>query len=152
MLLILAVIIAAPALAQGPPTVALYYSKGMLTNTGDDQGEPIPDGTEVRIRWDWNANGPDDKDPLPVVGNEGGNVSLNRFEINGEKIGLKAGQFYTDPLFAIKGFVPSPPMYYLQICLEDRTLQSNVFRVSAGYSEVDISEWTVVETICKEIE
>jgi hypothetical protein len=140
------------AFAQMPPTVAIYYTKGILTDTGDDKGNPIPDGTEVRIYWDRNANGPDDSDPMPIIGDEGGNANINRFEINGVKIRMLPGQFYSKPLFSIKGTNPSPPFYYLEICLEKHILRSNVFIVASGYSEVDIPEWTVIDKICEEVD
>ena len=149
--LLLALLISSVALAQMPPTTAIYCSKVVLTDTGDESGSPVPDGTEIRILWDRNANGPDDSDPMPVVGDEGGNANINRFEVNGETIRLKPGQFYSKPLFSIKGTNPSPPFYYLEVCLEDKVLQSNVFVIASGYSEVDVSEWTVVDKVCEEI-
>ncbi|MBU0690810.1 hypothetical protein KKC97_00505 [bacterium] len=140
------------AFAQMPPTVAIYYNKGILTDTGDDTGAPLPDGTEIRILWDRNANGPDDSDPMPVVGEKGVTANINRFTVNGVEVGLKAGQFYSTPVFTIKGMNPSPPFYYLEVCLEKQILRSNIFVAASGYSEISIDEWTLVDKVCEEIE
>ena len=39
----------------------------------------LPDGTEIKVYWDWDENGPDVKDPQPIVGDQLGEANFNVF-------------------------------------------------------------------------
>lgn len=139
------------AFAQSvPPIAGFILGSGYLTENGLGKGTPLPDGTEVQIYWDQNANGPDEKDTPPQVGEKGGDVNFNMFKINSAIVGGAPGQFFTDPMMTVIGFMPDPPLYYLRVCLEDRQLISKVVKLIPGLSDYEMDEWTVVKTPCKE--
>lgn len=149
MLLTVCLMIATTVFAQPPNATIAQYEP--LTVLGNGKGEPVPEGTEIRIRWDWDANGPDDKDPLPVVGKATGEASINRFEVNGEELQMGAGTFLSLMPLIIYGNLPDPSTYYLEVCLETHILRSEVFQLESGPQEVTPEEWTVVRETCKEL-
>lgn len=132
-----------------PPVAAFFLEAGTLTATGLTEKQPLPDGTEVKVYWDWDENGPDAKDPQPVVGTEAGNANFNTFKLNGVEMGMGPGKFITDPMFNIVGTLPKPSTYYLRICLGDKQLVSNVVKLSSGLADYEFKEWTVDSTPCK---
>ncbi|MBL0062327.1 MAG: hypothetical protein IPP40_12790 [bacterium] len=52
---------------ETPPIADFFFASGYLSAEGLDKGTPLPDGTEVKVYWDWDENGPDAKDPNPLL-------------------------------------------------------------------------------------
>ncbi len=141
---------AAQVIAQDtPPVAAFFLGSGKLCEHGLDKGSPLPDGTEIEVFWDWDENGPDAKDPQPIVGEEVGQANFNVFKINSADLGAEAGQFLSDPMFVIVGELPKPSTYYLRVCLESKQLVSNVVKLSSGLADYEFAEWTIETTPCK---
>lgn len=136
--------------AEGlPPVSAFFLGSGHLTENGLDKGTPLADGTEVKVYWDWDKNGPDAKDPQPVVGEKAGEANFNLFKLNSAELGAETGQFLTDPMFNIVGYLPEPATYYLRVCLDERQLVSNVVTLTPGMADYEFTKWEVVEVPCK---
>lgn len=137
------------AIAQdAPPVAAFFLGNGKLSENGIEAGTPLPDGTEIKVYWDWDENGPDMKDPQPIVGDQVGQVNFNVFKINSADLGAEKGQFLSDPMFTVVGEMPKPAKYYLKICLPDRQLVSNVVTLTPGLADYEFAKWTVDKTPC----
>ena len=134
---------------ETPPIAAFFFATGYLSADGVDKGTPLPDGTEVKVYWDWDENGPDAKDPQPVVGEEYGNANFSSFKINSADLGASPGQFITDPMFKIVGGMPKPATYYLRVCVGDKQLVSNVVKLASGLADYEFNKWVVDPTPCK---
>lgn len=132
-----------------PPVAAFFLEAGTLTANGLAEKDPLPDGTEVKVYWDWDENGPDAKDPQPVVGIEAGQANFNTFKLNGTEMGMGAGKFITDPMFNIVGVNPKPSTYYLRICVGEKQLVSNVVKLASGLADYEFKEWKIDPTPCK---
>lgn len=138
------------SLAEGmPPIASFYFATGYLSAEGVDKGTPLPDGTEVKVYWDWDENGPDAKDPQPVVGDKLGEANFNSFKIVSTEIGLQPGQFMTDPMFNVVGALPEPSTFYLRVCVGEHQLVSNVVKLASGVADYEFNKWTIDKTPCK---
>jgi hypothetical protein len=73
---------------------------------------PVPDGTPIRIMFDWGAVGPSSDDIWPRAGLDSGCVNYNIFLTNGGSALGAEGAFVTDIPFLSNCF-PSPPRIYL---------------------------------------
>lgn len=134
---------------ETPPIAAFFLATGYISADGIDKGTPLPDGTEVKVYWDWDENGPDAKDPQPVVGDKLGEANFNSFKLNGAEIGLQPGQFMTDPMFNVVGALPKPSTFYLRVCVGDKQLVSNVVKLSSGLADYEFKKWVIDPTPCK---
>jgi hypothetical protein len=109
------------------------------------QGQPLPDGTWIEIRWDQNGNGQDPTDPLPPLCNnppncaDGPTGTFNRqgFAMNGAGQGLGAGWFAQEGAFNSVGALPNPSRFYLVVRCPDGTVhyQSSVATPGVGANE-----------------
>lgn len=114
----------------------------MLTDACVD-GNPLPDGTAVRIYWDANNNGPDPSDVMPPVGDCPACLVINSFPLNGEtELGIP-GTFCGETGFGIGANFPQPWRFFLRVlvCDNDIMWTTPSFTLVDGYQEVDLSVW-----------
>ncbi|MCC6477358.1 hypothetical protein IT157_09925 [bacterium] len=130
--------------AEGTPPVALFYTfDGSICDQGLNKGTPIPDGSVVKVYWDLNGNGPDEKDFQPAIGSEAENVNWNTYVINSDSLIKVKGMIATDPGFCVVGLLPDVPRYYFRICLDGKSLTSDVFTLVSGLQEFNLKNWYV---------
>lgn len=83
-----------------PPLVraceALVDTNLVLRYNCDSTGQPLPDGTPIKVRCDTTQNGPERTDPLATVGGGLGEVTYNTAAINGDRMELGAGHFLAE--------------------------------------------------------
>lgn len=148
-LLMLAALLTAGILLAQPPMALFSEIEGGATTLGSGKGEPVPDGTEVIIYWDANGNGPDDSDQPPVVGEKYGEANMDRFVFNAAEMGLEPGSFYPPLFFTLAGNIVEPSRYYLRVCLDGKSLVSNVIMLESGPQEIEVEEWTLDKNPCR---
>jgi hypothetical protein len=109
-------------------------------------GEPLPDGTVVKIYWDANSNGPDALDQQPPVGGGFGQCTFNEFLLNGEALLGMPGTFYMEEYFTFASNTPSPSRYYLVAEAGVVRWTSVVMTFADGFSQQYVletpSEWS----------
>lgn len=128
-------------------TSSAQFNVGMFTTTPLTErcagGTPLPDGTIGRIYWDFNNNGPDEVDPMPVLGSGFGQANFNTFVLNGESLGLEPGTFFFEENFTIATNTPQPSKYYVRVEYPwEITWISRVITVVDGYQETEMAPWT----------
>ena len=146
--------LAASALSQ-PTSVTFVSIVHQLRAAGVEScesGAPLPDGTIVHIRQDVDGNGPSANDPLPVVGDQIGQVNFNSFVLNGEALGFGPGYFYTDPAFTSVGYLIEPNNWYLTIDCPNNPdawhYTSPVFHFEVGPQEIFVNDWICQPCLC----
>ncbi len=107
-------------------------------------GDPLSDGHIAQIFWDHDANGPDEQDPQPQVGNCAACCNYNSFSLNGEEMVGIPGTFCGGPAFVMNWEMPHPSIYYVRVLACDNGIRwtSNTFTIPNGISEHFVTDWT----------
>ncbi|MBU1983433.1 hypothetical protein KJ815_03375, partial [bacterium] len=121
-------------------------------------GNPLQDGTVVKIYRDVDSDGPDWDDPLAepcelppdCPTGPAGTHNYNQFAMNGFSLGIGHGTFYTETAFQSAYGMPTPARYYCRICLPTLHWVSEVFTVSTGPQTVYLDDWTCNTEPCQE--
>jgi hypothetical protein len=155
-LVVLMIIPTGSLLAQGFNATWNYTSDdGSPLYTSCAGTTPIPDGRIVKIFWDVDGDGPDLGDPQPTICDVPplcetgplGTVNVDHFTVNGTAMGLGAGYFMSDIVFASVGTLPVPSRFYLRIFDTDGTTilwTSVVKTLPAGPQDIFLqrADWT----------
>ncbi len=131
--------------------VAMFAeSDHVLTTNCDGTGDPLADGTPVKIFWDANNNGPDEtdaqvelcKDAPKCEEGPAGTYNFNEFTLNGSSVMGIPGTFALTRGFTSAGVTPVVSRFFLRVMGSKVTWTSNVFTVQPGPQELEISGWT----------
>lgn len=111
-----------------------------------DGGQPLPDGTLIKIYWDANGNGPDAIDEQPEIGEGYAQFNFNTFTINGEAMLGIPGTFINEAAcFHSPYYFPVPPRYYLVVETPEIRWVSAVVELPDEYYEPTLEtpeEWS----------